>query len=202
MTPDDSEFSPDAPAADAQSSRPWHEEAEQAGAVSRHFFFGTIAPITRTVTWSGHSNEVTFRLLEDYEEADAGLYAREQAHGHTDGLTYQIAYQRAVMAMSLDAVDGKSVAVLCPSTEDRFALAKAAYGPLREAYVGVYLAACTEPLVFLGAMESDPDFGTAPSGPGSSPDGAASPAEDSPPTSGRGGRTTRRTTRTTGGATS
>jgi hypothetical protein len=142
----------------------------------RDCFFGTLAPITKTVEWSGHTNECALRILEADEQRWCSQYAFERAQGHAEAESYLQARTIGLLARSLEAVDGVPVSTECKNLEHRLQLAAELPDTLQEALIAAYDEARYEPIKLLSEMQEHGDpFGGKPTGDGCSPEPEVSP---------------------------
>jgi hypothetical protein len=141
----------------------------------RDTYFGCIAPLEREVEWNGHKNTVSLRILEADEQRWCSQYAYERSQGHPEAEAYLQARTIALIAKTLEAVDGKPIAEECKTLEHRLQLAAELPDTLQEALIAAYDEARYEPIALVQEMGQDPTSAQAPM-----PTGSSSAPEVSP----------------------
>jgi len=126
------------------------------------WFARTLAPITRPVSWNGHTNVVTFKILTGGEEREVTRYARRDAGGVETSQQYIVSATLARLAYALVAVDGDNVDDSCKDIDQRLEMVEDLSSPCIDALIEAYSDARGEPLVYLDEMERDAaSFGVA-----------------------------------------
>lgn len=126
------------------------------------WFARTLAPITRPVSWNGHTNVVTFKILTGGEEREVTRYARRDAGGVETSQQYIVSATLARLAYALVAVDGDNVDDSCKDIDQRLEMVEDLSSPCIDALIEAYSRARDEPLVYLNEMERDAaSFGVA-----------------------------------------
>jgi hypothetical protein len=143
----------------------------------RDTFFGTLAPVQRDVEWNSHKNTVSLRILEAEEQRWCSQYAFARSEGHSEAEAYLQARTIALIAKTLEAVDGVPISTECKTLEHRLQLAAELPDTLQEALIAAYDEARYEPIRLVQEMASDPNFAQTPTGSGASPAGVPSPQE-------------------------
>jgi hypothetical protein len=141
----------------------------------RDAYFGCLAPLERTVEWNGHTNTVSLRILEADEQRWCSQYAYRRAEGHPEAEAYLQARTIALIARTLEAVDGVPIAQECKTLEHRLQLAAELPDTLQEALIAAYDEARYEPIKFVQEMAQVP-----PSAPTPTPSGTSCAPEVSP----------------------
>ena len=118
-------------------------------------YFGVLAPDDREVTWHGHTNTVTLRVLELGEELNCTRYARQLVDNQISSEDYLLAQTIDRMARAIVAVDGQQVDEHYKTLDERRAWVARFPGALIDAVSAAYVNVRQSPLEFLADRLAD-----------------------------------------------